>query len=222
MHSVSPFLNKYVELEISGKPLPVKGKLIDLGGDILVVYNGTQYLYVPSVHIQHIKPIDKVDFDTDTLPTVPLENANEPISYRKILMNAKGLFVEIYITGNQSIHGYLTSIMNDFFVFYSPTVHHVFIAMRHVKYLIPYSTDATPYSLTREQFPLKPPNLTLARSFDQQLKKLEQQLVVLDLGENPMKIGLLRKVEEQSLELVTANGTPVHLHLEHVKTVHLP
>lgn len=222
MNSVRAFLNQPVEIELSGRLLPIKGNLIDYGSDLLVLFNGTQFLYISSMHIQYIMRADKEEFDTQAIPESPFETRADPISFRKMLMNAKGMFVELYITGNQSLHGYLTSIMNDFFVFYSPIFHNVFISMRHLKYLIPYRSETTPYSLPQEYFLMKPSSLALARSFDQQFKKLENQFLVLDLGENPNKIGLLKKVEEQSLELITASGNKVYLHLEHVKSVHLP
>ncbi|MFC0215314.1 DUF2642 domain-containing protein [Paenibacillus chartarius] len=224
MNIVRSFLNSTVELELSGRPLQIRGKLVDVAGDIIVLYAANQFIYVPSLHIQHLKPSDPVDADeaSGAMPPPPLDSTTESISYRKMLMNAKGMFVELYITGNQSIHGYLTSIMNDYFVFYSPTFHHVFISMRHVKYVIPYTSQATPYLLPKDHFPVKPSSLTLARTFEQQLKKLENQFVILDLGDNPYKIGLLRKVEDGALELITANGASVILHSEHVKTLHLP
>jgi hypothetical protein len=62
----------------------------------------------------------------------------------------------------------------------------------------------------------------LANTFEQQLKKLEGEFIVLDLGENPKKIGLLKKFEDQTLELVIADGSSVYMHLEHLKTIHLP
>jgi hypothetical protein len=137
-------------------------------------------------------------------------------------MNAKGMFSEIYISGNQSIHGYLTTVMNDFFVFYSPVYHTVIVSLHHLKYLVPYNPNVTPYTLTSEQFPLKPSPITLARTFDQQLRKLIGEFVVLDLGENPNKIGVLKNVDQSIIELATASGASVLLHFDHVKTVHLP
>ena len=219
--SLQKFVGKQVNLEISGKT-PIRGTLVDLGSDILVIHNGIQFLYIPLIHLQIMKLEPRLDTDT-TVPTeMPFENQTESISYRKILMNAKGIFTELYITGNQSIHGYITSIMNDFFVFFSPVFHTVLVSLNHLKYLIPYTSNVTPYSLDPERFPVKPSSMTLSRTFDQQLKKLEGQFVVLDLGENPHKIGLLKNVENRTLELIMANGETVYTHMEHVKTVHIP
>lgn len=217
-----PLLDRYVELDISGKTVPIRGKLIDLGQDILVLHNGTQFLYVPLIHLQQLRLAKNDTQQEIDVPELPFEPQNDPISYRKVLMNAKGMFSELYITGNQSIHGYLTSVMNDFFVFYSPVYHSVIVSLQHLKYLIPYNPNVTPYTLTPEQFPLKPSPITLARTFDQQLRKLIGEFVILDLGENPNKIGVLKGIDQNMIELSTAGGNPVYLHFDHVKTVHLP
>ncbi|MBD2867559.1 DUF2642 domain-containing protein [Paenibacillus arenilitoris] len=221
MKNRHPLLDSQVELEISGKSAPIRGKLIEIGQDILVMHNGTQFLYVPLIHMQQLR-ISTNDREMIEVPEMPFEPYNEPVSYRKMLMNAKGMFSEIYITGNQSVHGYLTTVMNDFFVFYSPVYHTVIISLQHLKYLIPYNPNATPYTLTPEQFPLKPSPLTLSRTFDQQLRKLIGEFVVLDLGENPNKIGVLKNVGQSMIELANANGNSVFLHFDHVKTVHIP
>jgi len=224
MKQQHPLMNSLIDLDVSGKTSTLRGKLVDMGQDILVVHNGQQFVYVPIIHLQQMRAASLQDSTNMTfeVPETPFEQANDPISYRKTLMNAKGMFSELYITGNQSIHGYLTSVMNDFFVFYSPVYHSVIVSLTHLKYLIPYSPNVTPYTLTPEQFPLKPSPLTLARTFDQQLRKLIGEFVILDLGENPNKIGVLKNVDQNMVELATAGGNSVYLHLDHVKTVHLP
>ncbi|MFX3633024.1 MAG: DUF2642 domain-containing protein [Candidatus Pristimantibacillus sp.] len=221
MKNRHPLLDHHVELEISGKMTPIRGKLIEFGQDILVLHNGTKFLYVPLIHLQQLK-VYAPEEETILVPELPYEPFNDAISYRKILMNAKGMFSEIYITGNQSIHGYLTTVMNDFFVFYSPVYHTVIISLHHLKYLIPYTPNVTPYTLTAEQFPLKPSPLTLSRTFDQQLRKLIGEFVVLDLGENPNKTGVLKAVDQSMIEIATASGNAVFIHFDHVKTVHVP
>jgi hypothetical protein len=112
--------------------------------------------------------------------------------------------------------------MNDFFVFHSPMFRNLYVAMRHLKMLIPYDPSATPYSLRQETFPVQPDTPPLSRTFDQQLKKFEGKFVVLDLGDIPYKIGLLKSVNGGIIELVTADGTSSFIHLDHAKTVHLP
>lgn len=215
-------LNQQVEIEVSGKMPYIRGKLIEFGQDILVVYSGSQFIYIPLIHLQQLRGVASGENNEMQVPELPFEPYNDPVSYRKTLMNAKGMFSEIYISGNQSVHGYLTTIMNDFFVFYSPVYHTLIISLHHLKYLIPYKPNATPYTLTAEQFPLRPSPLVLARTLEQQLRKLIGELVVIDLGENANKIGVLKNVDQSMIELATASGNAVFLHFDHVKTVHLP
>jgi len=94
--------------------------------------------------------------------------------------------------------------------------------MKHLKILIPYDDQTTPYSLEQEKFPVNPMPASLSRTFDQQLKKFEGEFVVLDLGEHHGKIGLLKSVSDNLVELVTADGASTFIHLDHVKTIHKP
>jgi len=215
---------KNIEMEISGGIIH-KGTLLDSGLDIIVLYDykNHAYLYIPFIHVQSIKEtyLDKGDDDSyQPLTEKPIDT--DGISFRKVLTFAKGLFVQVYVTGNKSIHGYLTSIMNDYFVFYSPVYKTMFISMNHVKWLIPFPPHATPYSLSSENSPRTPISIPLARSFDEQLKKLESQLVIIDGGDQSEKIGLLQKIRNNKITLITGDGVPVLRNVEHIKTIQLP
>jgi len=216
-------IGKTVEVEIS-RDIFLKGTLLDSGLDIIVMYDNKNqhFLYIPIVHVQQLKEtiLDKEDPSYQPPSERPIET--DLISFRKALMIAKGLFVQVYVTGNKSIHGYLTSIMNDYFVFHSPVYKTMFIAMKHVKWLIPYPPNATPYSLNNENLPLLPVSTPLARSFDEQLKKFENQLVIIDGGENTEQIGLLQKVRNNKAILITAERETVYRNIEHIKTIQLP
>jgi hypothetical protein len=224
MTGIKNFLGKEVELEVSGKTY-FSGILIDLGLDILVLFNGLQYLYIPLMHLHNIKEREiKVNEEVIDRPTdkMPLLNEQESISYRKILTNAKGQFLEIFVTGNRSIHGYITSVLNDYIVFYSPVYKTIFISMQHLKWLIPYSSKLTPYTLSNKELPVVPSNIPLLRSLEEQLKKYEGHLLVFDLGDNPSKVGLVKGISNNIVELVTASGQTVYWKLIHLKTVHFP
>lgn len=216
-------IGKTIEVEIS-RDIFLKGTLLDSGLDIIVMYDdkNQHFLYIPIVHVQQLKEtiLDKEDPSYQPPSERPIET--DLISFRKALMIAKGLFVQVYVTGNKSIHGYLTSIMNDYFVFHSPVYKTMFIAMKHVKWLIPYPPNATPYSLNNEDLPLMPVSTPLARSFDEQLKKFENQLVIIDGGENTEQIGLLQKVRNNKVILITAEREMVYRNIEHIKTIQLP
>ncbi|MZQ85386.1 DUF2642 domain-containing protein [Paenibacillus sp. 5J-6] len=222
MRTFQPFVGQQVIVEISGNNI-CTGKLIDLGLDIMVMVNEQQFYYIPLVHVQNVKLKSETSRETD-IPIVetPIDYQVDSLSFRKILNTAKGRFVEIYVTGNKTIHGYLTSIMNDYFVFYSPVYKAMFVSMNHLKWLIPYQSNLTPFSLNNQFLPMSTINITLSRTFEEQCKKLEGKLVVFDLGDNTNKIGLLQKADNDFIQLINASGDNVLWNLHHLKTVYTP
>lgn len=222
MSDFNHLIGQNVNIEISGGK-ELYGKLIDAGLDIIVIYN-LQYYYIPVGHIQRIKTdtMNVYDWDIDFQPDQPINTNSDTISFRKILNNAKGTFVSLYIDGNKTIHGYLTSVMNDYFVFYSPAHKVMYISMNHLKWLIPYNKNTYPYSLNKDSLPINPISISLARTFTEQCKKFENHMIILDNGEHPEKIGLLKKVYDDKMTLVTAEGETVYWNCHHLKTLHFP
>ncbi len=224
MKTIQSLIGQKVELEVSGRTI-FQGILVDLGQDILVLFNGKDYFYIPFLHVHNVRANPLIELEVNEQQETPVSPINEDqssISYRKTLMNAKGRFVEIFVTGNKSIHGYVTNVLNDYFVFYSPVYKTMFISLNHLKWLTPYQTNITPYTLGNEDLPVKPVNITLQRSLEEQLKKLEGNLVVFDLGDHPLKIGLLKQVQNNIINLVTASGEPIFWKIPHIKAIHLP
>jgi hypothetical protein len=221
MKSMRKYIGEQVKLEVSGKPQH-KGVLVDIGSDIIVLFNGEDFLYIPFVHIQNFQLNTEDNEEIKVVGEAPINKQSEEISLRKILNNARGVFAEIFVTGNQSIHGYVTSVLNNYFVFYSPVYQTMFIPLNHLKWLIPYNQNQTPYKLNNQHFLVNPSNLTLARTFDEQLKKLIGKMVVFDLGGNATKIGQLQVIENNFLHLISAREKVIYLNIHHIKTVHLP
>ncbi|WHX98218.1 DUF2642 domain-containing protein [Neobacillus sp. DY30] len=220
---VKDHIGTYIKLEISGNK-HISGILIDIGSDLWVIYNGYDYLYVPTVHIQNWK-IPKIE-EIDEIITLsedqsPIFNPNEEISLRKTLTAAKGIFTEIFVTSKQAIHGYIISIMNNYFVFYSPIYKTMFISLNHLKWLIPYTNNQRPYGLSNANLPVNPSNITFARSFEVQIEKLMGTLIVFNLGENESYMGKIMGIKNNFVEVSTAKGDPVYLNLQHIKTVHM-
>lgn len=202
------------------------GILIDIGSDVIVLYNGKKYLYIPLIHVHNIKDKKKDSIVEEPIEKpnglLPFQLENDSISYRKILLNAKGQFVELFITGNKSIHGYITDVLSDYIVFYSPVYKTMLISMQHLKWLTPYTSNLTPYTLSKNLLPVVPSTFSKARSYQEQLKKYEGQLLVFDMGDHPDKIGLLSNLTDNIAELVTAEGQKIFWKLSHLKTVHIP
>lgn len=220
MSCFDQYLTKQVMVELSGR-IKFTGVLVDYGLDIIVIYNG-EFLYIPLMQLHNIKLNPHHDSKLGDPLDAPIEKDTDKISFRKILNNAKGMFTKIYVIGNQIIHGYLLSILNDYFVFYSPVYKTMFISFNHLKWLIPYSQNVTPYSLNNQQLPVSPTQLTIPRSFEEQLKRLEGNIVVFDIADHPGKTGLLKKVGNQMVQLVTGEGEEICWNVQHIKTVHVP
>jgi hypothetical protein len=215
-------IGKTVKLSISEKKT-LTGRVIDFGSDILVIYDGENFIYLPKMHIHFINhnydPYAEIN-KPDHVPTITEE---ETLSLRKVLSNAKGIFSEIFITSNVSIHGYITNVMNDYFVFYSPVYKTMLIPLHHLKWLIPYKDSERPYELSNEELPLSPHQQgPLARSFTEQCKKYEGKLVIFDLGKDSNKIGKLVKIENNQIQLTIKRNETVFINVQHIKTVHLP
>ncbi|MED1793238.1 DUF2642 domain-containing protein [Brevibacillus nitrificans] len=219
MTYLDSLVGKTVQLKISG-PIDRLGILIDYGLDVVVIFDGVDYVYVPSGHIQNIRLVSPDNQISN--PIYDPADPNNELSYRKILMESKGMFVQIFVAGNQSIHGYVTNVLSDYFSFFSPVHKTLFVPLFHLKWLIPYPENKTPYTLEREALPLSPASIKLARTFEEQLKKMEGKIVVFDMGNNTEKIGLLKGIENNIAELITADQKPLYWNIHHLKTVHFP
>lgn len=217
---LAKYIGEKITLDISGGKI-LQGILIEIGSDILVFFNGKDYLYIPLMHIQNISMADESETDNISSPVeAPQIDYEQEISLRKILTSAKGMFVEIYVTSNQPLHGYITSIMNNYFVFYSPVYKTMLISLNHLKWLIPYTYNRSPYSLANKDLPLKPVPFPLARSFDIQMEKHIGELVIFNIGNTPHVIGKLNAVQNNLIELITSREEFIYLNLSHIKTVH--
>lgn len=220
MNAIKAMIGQAVELKISGNIVLI-GMLMDSGLDLTVIYDGVHYVYIPFGHIQNIRLAENVkelEFDY----AYERAEIEDEISYRKILLESKGTFVQIFVAGNQSIHGYVTSVMTDYFVFYSPVYQTLFIPLFHLKWLIPYPENQTPYTLKKEELPVNPTSIKLARTFEEQIKRMEGNIVVFDLGSEPDKIGLLKSTHNHIVELITAEQNPVYCNIHHIKIANSP
>ncbi len=218
---IQDLIGEQVTVHLSGNTL-FNGILTDMGSDIIVIFNGAQYIYIPLLHIHSFnknkEPNEYVSQPTNS----SIVDDMESISYRKTLTYAKGTFVEIYVTGNLTFHGYITNVLNDYFVFYSPVFKQMFISLSHLKWLSPYHQNIAPFNLSQEKFPVNPSTMPLLRSLEDQLKREVGKLIVFDGGSNPSKIGLLSNIDQSIIELIVANGDVVHLNLDHIKSIHFP
>ncbi|WNB92888.1 DUF2642 domain-containing protein [Bacillus sp. NEB1478] len=224
MSIFNQLIGKTVKLSVSGNKgsKAITGMLIDYGSDIVVLFNGERYIYLPKLHIQSINHCYDIEMEISRPDSIPIASDEETLSLRKVLMNAKGLFSEIFITSNLSIHGYITNILNDYFIFYSPVYKMMLIPLHHLKWLTPYEDSERPYDLSNEELPLLPFHVPMARTFTEQCKKYEGKLVIFDLGKDSNRIGKLVKIENNQIQLTVGRNETVFINVQHIKTIHLP
>ncbi|MFD6441155.1 DUF2642 domain-containing protein [Peribacillus sp. NPDC060186] len=213
---LSKNMGQYIELELS-ENIHVAGILIEVSSDIIVLYTGKVYRYIPFRHIKNFSfPITDEEIETGE------DTEISKTSFRKLLMNAKGMFVEILLTKKNPVYGYIVGIMNNYFVFYSPVFKTMFISMDHLKWLTVCDDDKVPYGLNKSEQLLQVSTLSWARTLEEQLKKLTNKLVVFNLGRNPMDIGKINHLQDNIIEMVDAQGDPVFVNMRHVKSFHFP
>jgi hypothetical protein len=216
MRIFDQYEGKMIEVELSSKKL-ISGKLIECGSDILVVFAGQQYVYLPQKHIHVIKRCEDIENEIIQSEASPIKQASDELSLMAILNNAKGIFVEVEVSGIGPIFGYITNVMSDYIVFYSPAWHQLFLPIPHLKSVTPY-VNKTPYNLplTDMVFPV---NHAYAENFSKQVKQLQGELVRFDGGKSALKIGMLKNVENNLAELVIGNGQNLYLNINHIKSV---
>jgi len=217
MINLSQYTGQLIEIGLSAKKT-ITGKLVEYGADILVVYNGRIFYYIPLIHIIFIRKSDSTENEDFSVAPSPIEKDSKKMTLSKILTNAKGKFVEVYITGNQSVFGYITHIKNDYVAFYSPAFNTIYIPTAHLKWLIPH-LDKTPYRVNVEPQFISSSEV-ISETFEEQLKKLLGEVVTFDLGVTPYKIGMLKNVENNLVELVIGDGQILYLNTMHIKSMH--
>ena len=213
---LSKYIGRYMDLELSGN-IHVFGNLIEESLDILVLYTGEVYRYIPQRHIKNYSfPIVDEEIEGGEDPEI------SETSFRKMLMNAKGLFVEILLTKEKPIYGYIVGIMNNYFIFHSPAYKTMFISMEHVKWLTVCDDEKGPYGLSKSEQLLQVSSLSWARTLEEQLKKLTNKMVILDLGQHSLDIGRIVQLKDSAIHMMNAQGEVYFVNMRHVKSFHFP
>ncbi|WP_318618123.1 DUF2642 domain-containing protein [Sporosarcina sp. YIM B06819] len=217
---IRSLVKQVVQLEVSGKNI-LKGTVIDLGTDTMVLFNGAEFVYIPLDHIQNFKVDGNNDEDIQApamLPSISADENDVDLTFTKVLTQAQGKYVEIYVTGNEALHGYITSIKDNYFEFQSPVYKTMYISLSHVKWLIPYAQNELAYGLN---LPVQPNNETLASTFEVQVEQFKNEIVVLNIGGPKSHIGKITNVEQQIAEIQTARADSSYVNLGHIKTLHV-
>lgn len=219
---IQSLVQEVIRVEVSGKKI-MNGTLIDVGSDMIVLFNEGDFVYISLDHVRNFG----VDRDNENvvqapteLPSIVAEESKEDLSFEEVLTQAKGRLVEIYVTGNQSLHGTIIGIMKNYLVFQSPVYKTMYISLAHIKWLIPYPQSHKLYGLENDSVTTPPNNETFARTLEVQVEKFKNKIVVLNVGDPKSYIGKINNVEEQIVEFQSARTSSVYLNLQHIKTIH--
>ncbi|MGO4107436.1 hypothetical protein [Paenibacillus sp. YAF4_2] len=218
MNEFTPYLSEKVVVEISGNR-PKHGKLIEAGTDLLVLLHQQRYYYIPITHLHSLKADLRAGSDDDKdINLTPFIKQEEQISLEKILQNAKGLFVEISVCGNKPIHGYLNEVMTDYLILHSPIYNTIYIALDHLKWLIPYPSSYAPFALTAESVMVNVRTNTFAELFQAE----KGNKVAIDWSSPSERLGVIKCMSNNIVELIEIDGSSALLHLAHIHTLYVP
>ncbi|OPH57585.1 hypothetical protein BC351_03415 [Paenibacillus ferrarius] len=211
------YIGKLVHIELLGDRDKM-GYLIDAGSDIIVIYMDKKYVYLPITHIKNIE-LNTEDNANQDAPPDPISQTGH-INFVGVLHNAVDRFVEIYLSDHQTLHGYVKYIAQDYLVFYSALYPKLYIPIIHIKWISPYESHQTPYSMNQKNWTTDTADSsldTLPPTFGQVLKGLEGEMICLDAGLHASQIGLLEKMNDSFIELVTADENKLHFNVQHIR-----
>ncbi|MEK4423779.1 DUF2642 domain-containing protein [Solibacillus sp. FSL K6-1523] len=219
------FDKEIVEMEITGKRV-LKGKIIDNSSEMVVLFDGKEFLYIPVCHIHEIK----TDYSNEDSLKIPASFAQDKIfngtkeemTLLKVLAKAVGIYLEIHVLNNQPLHGYISNILQDYIVFQSPIYKKMFIPIQHLKIIVPYNQNQKPYTLSNDDFAINACNETFLSTFEAQIGTLKNKLTVLNIGEKHNFTGLICEIKGTLIALQTARENIIHYNIQHIKTIHLP
>ena len=212
---------KFVTVNLVGEKA-FRGDILDSGIDIIVLFNGEEFIYIPIYHIETIAA-DTPDTDYaqhSQLPSINLNLSQNSLSLDDVLKEAKGIYQEISISTKKSLHGTILEVLDDYIVFYSPIYKTVYIPKKHLKWLIPYSTNEQPYGLSDAEFYRQYYKQDFKANFIQQLEDLSNKLVVLNLDNKKHHTGRIKNISNAMIELQTVKMKSVYVNIEHIQTIH--
>ncbi|WP_065408850.1 hypothetical protein [Pseudobacillus wudalianchiensis] len=216
------YIGEPVALDLLGKK-ELSGILVDFGSEVLILYRQDEYFYIPLFHIRGIRSLSKEEADTLTQPDKLTEiSLTEELSLKKVLEAAKGVFLEINVTAAQPFHGYITNILDDYVVFFSPTYQTMLIPFQHIKWLIPYPPASHPYGFKNTILPATSTAKSFARTFASQIEKMAGAFITCNVGEKESKSGKLLSKGNHFVHLLTAKERQIHISIPHIKNIICP
>lgn len=211
-----------VKVDLAGKSF-VKGSIVESSSEIVVLYDGNDFLYISTEHIENVSVMQNEDDiqQPSTFPSSIKKDETLDFTFVHVLTQAIGMYTELFVTNRQPLHGTITNVMQDYIVFYSPIYKTMYIPIKHLKWIIPYSEQQRPYQLSDEELQVKQIGESFVHRFDLQVEKMKNKLVVFNLGEKTHFIGKLINVHGKIIELHTARKNTAFINMQHIKTMHI-
>lgn len=189
-----------------------------------MLYDGNKFVYIPFEHIQSFYKDFENENNIQTPSEIPafISRVNQNLTLKNILTLAKGIHVEIMVAKNEPLHGVITTIKDDYFVFESPVYKRMFIAQYHLKWLIPH-LNQLPYGLSGKEFQhfASANDETFQSTFVSQLAELKNQMAILNLGKDFSHIGKVINVNNQLISIENGKSKLTYFNLSHIQTLQL-
>lgn len=210
-------MDEIVDVELAGNLL--RGKLIDVGTDFLVLYTDAEYLYVVYSHVQEIRASSNPE-EVQSSPPLPLPAKSEQMSTKEIFVNASGKLIKVLLLGGTTLYGYITHVFEDYLAFQSLLYGEILIAIHHIKGIMLPTSETSPLP-DKIKIPKLKTDVQEIGTLSDRLKKLTGKIVVFNLGASSSKMGKLLHVDQYAVQFIDLTGVKAYLNLQHVKTVHL-
>ncbi|MFL0365778.1 DUF2642 domain-containing protein [Pseudobacillus sp. 179-B 2D1 NHS] len=216
---IKHYVGEPITLELLGKT-ELSGTLVDWGADVLVLFKQDEFFYIPFFHIREIELLSNKEASTLAQPdAIPTLAVTEMLSLEKILLAAKGTFVEIDVTAAQPLHGHITNTLDDYIVFSSPIYQTMLIPFQHIKRLTPYPAASRPYGFNSSISPLASTAKPFATTFDNQLEDMIGTFATCNIGDKKSISGKLLHKEDHFISLLTVKEKQIHVNIHHIKTI---
>ncbi|MBO7747617.1 hypothetical protein I8J29_25855 [Paenibacillus sp. MWE-103] len=212
------WIGKQVLADMAGKR-SVEGIVIEAGPDLLVVQDRERFIYMPLAHVQRVRE----SFGGGESGAPAPAYRGEVASMERMLKAAEGRYVELQV-GGSVLEGFVTAVKPDYLQIYTPLYPGLIVALKHLKWLVPYPKEYDPYPSAAVGASAKDAarRQRLAESFREQVKLAEGRLALLNVGGPAEIVGMVRQAGGGMVEIGDANGESAYYLLDHLKSLYLP
>ncbi|SFJ42836.1 hypothetical protein SAMN02799624_04454 [Paenibacillus sp. UNC496MF] len=216
--SLEKWIGKQVLADMAGKR-SIEGIVIEAGADLLVMQDRERFVYMPLAHVQRVRESLGGGEAEASAPAY----GGEVASMEGMLKAAEGRYVELQV-GGSVLEGFVTAVKPDYLQIYTPLYPGLSVALKHLKWLVPYPMAYEPYPSAEVGASAKDAarRQRLAESFRGQVKLAEGRLALLNVGGPAEIVGMVRQAGGGMVEIGDANGESAYYLLDHLKSLYMP